>query len=139
MDNKVWENIQQIEGYQLSENSEYYFSDVRPAIGQNNYRVKQVTETTNGAYSNVVQVQNALKGVEKILTIVPDQSSKTVQLYSTDAIEKILILDQSGKLIRIIYDPKSTIDCHFLNRGAYRFVFHKKNIQEATVTQHISF
>ncbi len=138
-DNKVWENIQEIEGAQLNENSEYYFSDVRPAIGENNYRIKQVTESINGKYSNVVKIQNSQVGVEKLLNLVADKSTKTIQLYSTDAIEKILILDGNGKLIHLIYDPKSLIDCSFLNRGNYRFVIHKKNIQEATITKNINF
>ena len=137
-DNKIWENIQQIKGYQTAENSEYYFSDVRPTIGKNNYRIKQVVGTSESAYSNTVQIQNTLPGEVKMLSIVADKASKIVQIYSVDLLEKILILDEKGKVQRIIYEPTSLIDCSALQSGNYRFVFHKKDIQEAATTKYVS-
>jgi hypothetical protein len=80
-----------------------------------------------------------LPGETKMLSIMADQATKIVQIYSVDLLEKILILDEKGKVLRIIYEPTPIIDCSTLQSGNYRFVFHKKDIQEAATTKNIQF
>ena len=137
-DNNIWESIQEIEGRNVSKLREYYFSDMHPSIGKNFYRVRAKTDDAEKSYSNIAQVVNQLKGVEKLFLVTPDPVSKMVQIYSADPLEKILVLDKKGKLITIFYEPKNILDCHYFMSGEYRFLFHKKNTQLPVITQFVS-
>ncbi len=137
-DNNIWESIQEIEGRNVSELSEYYFSDMHPVIGKNFYRVRTKNDDVEKNYSNIAQVVNQLKGVEKLFLVTPDPVSKMVQIYSADPLEKILVLDKKGKLITIFYEPKNVLDCHYFVSGDYRFLFHKRNTQLPVITQFVS-
>ncbi|MDG1476210.1 MAG: T9SS type A sorting domain-containing protein [Vicingaceae bacterium] len=69
--------------------------------------------------------------IEKISTqniiVFPNPTSSELTLTATEQIEKINIIDLTGKTIRTIVNPNNSIDVSELSKGLYFLQVHSKN------------
>jgi len=61
------------------------------------------------------------------IRLYPNPSSSQLNITSSEALEKISIIDLTGKTIRTIVNPSNSIDVSELSKGLYFLQVHSKN------------
>jgi len=116
-DSLVWVSAAGSSNYSIS----YQAYDETPLSGYNFYRLKQVDLDGKVEYSSVKKVLFVDLGS---LIISPNPASNQIEIRfskSSEASRKIQLIDQKGKVLRIIESPKSIIhfDTSNLANGEY--------------------
>ncbi len=96
----------------------YSCTDVQPLIGANFYRLKQIDNDGNFAYSAVVQLNNSTKN---LLTIFPNPTSSTLFVTTAGLVGNIKVLDILGRTMTTLAITSDTtkIDVSSLAPGTY--------------------
>lgn len=103
---------------------EYSYQDRRPNPGINYYRLKQVDTDGTFTYSETKAVDF---GSQTQLKVFPNPTTGMVY-YEVDAVlDKIQVVDLSGKVILLIDQPAGEVNMQGMTEGLYFLRFYMKN------------
>jgi uncharacterized repeat protein (TIGR03803 family) len=98
-------------------NTNYIFTDNKPAFGKNYYRLQQVDIDGKITYSNIVIV--IIKNSKKLISIYPNPTSKIINIASGDKIISIELFDISGRKIKSYTAAETIVDLGMHANGMY--------------------
>lgn len=129
IDGKIWEQIGQVSAAGNSNSINYYqLTDSRPVNGLQYYRLIQ-TDLNGDSYDSDVLSVEFTKMYTNEITIYPNPSSGISSIkWETNDIEKIAVIDQSGRIISEIQPEEFTfLDASDYNTGIHYVQFMHTN------------
>ena len=115
---KVWKKLAWVNGNKENQTKLHYtYVDENPFNGINYYRYKQIDESKQYLYSNIVSVPFERLSVE----LYPNPSSNYTRIHisTKQSIKKMSIYDLKGNFIKQLSVEDSEIDISQLPKGAY--------------------